>query len=111
MKSDGVIGQNKCNIKRDEVKLSCSVSYHGNRPPAMVWKKVGDDKAITEGTNVTSSKPYIYTLKLEGDISLDNSAYVCQITETNQSSYKCYSEVIKVLCKYMSRRYQMFNST
>jgi len=96
---DGVIGQNIFNIPPDEVQLTCTVTYHGNIPLQIEWKKVGDNSSIEDivTSTVRSTNRIIYTLKLKGDISLDNSSYVCQTTRSTQNQYKCTSEIIKVL--------------
>ena len=100
---DGLMGQNIFNIPPDEVHLTCNVTYYGNVPPQMEWRKVGDDRIIENSS--TSTSTYIstnritYTLKLKGDISLENSSYVCQTTMSAQHQYKCTSEKLKVLCK------------
>ena len=101
MKSDGVIGQNDFNIPSDEVQLTCSVTYHGNKPPHMKWRKVGDNDYIDYclTSNITSRGRFTLTMKCKGDITLDNSAYVCETTKSTQNQYKCTSETIKVLCK------------
>lgn len=100
---DGVIGQNIFNIPQDEVQLICNVTYHGNIPPEMMWKKVGDNISIKDNVTsiATSNNRFIQTLKLKGDISLHKSSYVCQTKRSTQDQlYKCTSELIKVLCKY-----------
>lgn len=106
MNTEGVIGQNKCNMQPDKVKLSCSGSYHGTMHPQVEWKKVGDDRAIADGlSNATSYGSYNYTksLELTGDLSLDNSSYICQITGTTSEPYQCTIDILKVLCKWTIR--------
>ena len=95
-----VIGQNVCNLKRYEVNLSCSVTYHGNIPPGVEWIRTEDDINITGSISpMVSANTYTSTLILENDISLHNSAYVCQINGTTQNQYKCVSEAIRLSCK------------
>lgn len=106
MLTDGVIGQNKCNMQPDKVKLSCSGSYHGTMRPQLEWKKVGDDRAIADGSsNATSYGRYNYTksLELTGDMYLDNSSYICQITGTTNKPYQCTTDILKILCKWNIR--------
>src|SRR6218665_2025945 len=95
-----VIGQNACNLKRDEVNISCSVTYHGNIPPRIGWERIEDDINIT-GTisRVVSANTYTSTLILENDITLHNSAYVCQINGTTENQYKCISKTIRLACE------------
>lgn len=102
---DGIMGQNIFNIPPDEVRLTCNVTYYGIIPPQMEWKNVGDNSFSKNiYTSVaTSTNRVTYTLKLKGDISLDNSSYVCQTTRSTQNQYKCTSETIKVLCKYRTQ--------
>src|SRR5688572_30817759 len=87
---DEVIGQNTCNIEPDEVELECSVTYHGNIPPQMEWKKVGENSSTQlEVSVVTSRNHFVSTLKLKGDIALNNSSYVCETKRTTQEPIKC----------------------
>lgn|SRR6218665_52246 len=97
---DGVIGQNIFNIPLDEIQLTCIVTYHGNIPPQMEWKKVGDNVPIKDyvTSNVTSSDRLTHTLKLKGDFSLDKSSYICHTTRSTYNQHNCSSEIIKVLC-------------
>lgn|SRR6218665_1146870 len=101
MQPDGVIGQNIFGIPHDEVQLVCIITYHGNTPPRMEWKKVGDKNSTQDSvtSDISSNNRIIYTLNLKVDISLDKSSYVCQTTRSTQHHYKCTSEIIKVLCK------------
>lgn len=101
IKPDGVIGQNKFNITPDEVQLTCTVTYHGNIPPALEWKKIGDCNATDDSaaSPVIYDNRLIYNLNLKGHSSLDNSSYVCQTKKSTQNQYKCISKKIKVLCE------------
>ena len=97
---DEVIGQNSCNIEPDIVELECSVEYHGNTPPQLEWKKIGDNSSTPLRVSVvTSRNHFVSTLKVNGDIALNNSSYVCEARRTTHAPYKCLSEVINILCR------------
>lgn len=82
------------------MELECSVEYHGNIPPQLEWKKVGDNSSTPlEGSVVTSKNHFVSTVKLKGDITLNNSSYVCATHRTTQEPHKCLSEVINILCR------------
>lgn len=38
--SDELIGVNNCNVPSTDVQLSCSVVYHGQRPPQLQWTEL-----------------------------------------------------------------------
>lgn len=98
---DEIIGQNDCNIEPDDVELECRVAYHGNIPPRMEWKKFGEDSSASLEISVASSRNYFVSrLKLNGDITLNNSCYVCEAHRSTGEPIKCTSKVIHVLCKY-----------
>src|SRR6218665_363286 len=106
-----VIGQNACNLKRDEVNISCSVTYHGNIPPRIEWKRIEDDINITGAiSSVVFANTYTSTLILENGIPLHNSAYVCQINGKTVNQYKCISEAIRLSCEYNIKKPKKFIS-
>ena len=107
-----VIGQNACNLKRDVVNLSCSVTYHGNIPPRIEWVRIEDGINITGTISpVVSANTCTSTLILENDISLHNSAYACQINGTTGNQYKCISEAIRLSCEYSIKKTKKFISS
>ena len=97
---DEVIGQNGCNIEPDQVELECSVTYHGHISPQMEWKKVGENSSLSSGVSVvTFGNLYVSTLTLKGDISLNNSSYVCATKRTTEEPLKWTSQVMRIVCK------------
>lgn len=96
-----MIGPNSCGIDADKLVLSCSVSHHGNILPAMEWRKVEGNSAITEGVNfATIDNTTTWNLTMRGDLSMDHMSYLCQATRaTAGSQMSCRSDPVKILCK------------
>lgn len=101
MRRDGFIGPNSCGIAPDVVELSCIVKFHGEIQPEMMWNKTGENHTPPgKITRIDSENNYLtYMLKLEADLTLDNSSYSCQIAQSSGNQFQCESGVISIISK------------
>src|SRR6218665_2959528 len=101
MHSDGVIGPNSCHIEPEEIQFSCSITYHGNIPPALQWKTGRDNQSVREGlVNVASSNNEVTSiLTMQSTIGLNSSSYVCQTTRSPNKYHSCSSDTVNILCR------------
>src|SRR6218665_1412951 len=100
MKPDGLLGPNSCNIKPDELQMSCNVSYHGNIPPLIQWREVQSAQHIERGVSCNQTDNQV-TCKFSVNASLDlhGSSYICETATSAATRYNCSSGVINVMRK------------
>lgn len=76
-----VVGENNCDIKPDQLLLSCIVQYKGNEPPVMKWRKLGEQTTIDSRIPSTKlSDKIIYNITMDGVSVGNGSAFECFAT-------------------------------
>src|SRR6218665_3734977 len=96
MEPDGLLGPNSCNIEPDELKMSCSVSYHGNIPPLIQWREFQSAGYIEKGVSCEQTDDQaICKFSVNASLSLNGSSYICETA----TRYNCSSGIINVMCK------------
>lgn len=98
------VGPNNCSIPPDEIQLSCSVTYRGDRAPRLKWKLFGEGvrKYMYNCTNVTENTGSRITcnLTIKPDFHLNGSVFVCQtIGRASEEEYNCTTKPITILRK------------
>lgn len=96
-----LIGPNDCDVPLDDIQLSCSVRYRGNKPPQLEWRRHGEaievfeSKCTTEDNSLT-----VCSTTVKPDLTMNGSYFVCQTTKrAAKEQYNCTANVT-VLCKY-----------
>jgi len=101
---DEFVGPNNCSIPPDEIQLSCSVTYSGNKSPELKWRKFGDSGDL-ESTCTTEHADHrkICNLTIEPNLLLNGSIFVCRTTErASDEQYNCTTKPIVILRKYIT---------
>lgn len=79
--------------------LSCSVTYSGNIPPQMQWRKVGNALESMKISNCgIIGNRSVCNATLEANLGMGSSVYICEITTAEQ--YNCSLKVNKTVCKF-----------
>jgi hypothetical protein len=84
-----IVGHTDCAnpIAPDQLQLICSVTYTGNTPPKMEWKKVGSELLSNKTECGVRGNRMLCNATVESNRNMAGSVYICQITTAEQ--YKC----------------------
>ena len=104
--SEGVLGNNDCQLAPDYIELNCSVSYRGNIAPKVTFRHSNStvivDRHVSSLPGPDSTE--LYSLVLESSLSWNGASVICQVeTGTEKQDFKkfgCSLPAIKILCTY-----------
>lgn len=93
--------QNEKRVERNQLQLSCSVTYSGNFPLQMQWIKVGSELQTNETNCGDVGNRVVCNVTMEVNNDMDGSVYICRIITAEQ--YNCSFEDNKTVCKFNIR--------
>ena len=109
-----VLVENDCHIDPDYIQLTCSLVYHGNKPPSLTWhhSSMNDishhsfhdtmpSSIFSHQSTTANSSVVINTLTLTSNIRLNGTHFICSVdeTEAGEQSYGCATRTISVICE------------
>lgn len=90
--------QNEKRVERNQLQLSCSVTYSGNFPLQMQWIKVGSELQTNETNCGDVGNRVVCNVTMEVNNDMDGSVYICRIITAEQ--YNCSFEDNKTVCAW-----------